>query len=128
MDMLAPFQCLRPHVTATTLRPWRRVAGAMLVMPGRVTMLGISRWVDKGGSDRTVQRLFSQAFPWAMRCWVFFRPHVHRPMVNMASHLQADVRQRDPDDRILDLKADGRGSSSVEETIKMLSEKPEPVL
>jgi hypothetical protein len=51
----------------------------MLVMPGRVTMLGISRWAGTGGSYRTVQRLFSQALPWAMLFWVFFRQHVHRP-------------------------------------------------
>jgi hypothetical protein len=30
-------------------------------------------------------------------------------MVNVADHLQADVRQRDPDDSLLDLKADCRG-------------------
>jgi len=30
-------------------------------------------------------------------------------MVNVASWLQADVRQRAPDSRILDLNADGRG-------------------
>jgi len=68
-----------PPVTATTLRPLSRVAWAMLVRPGRVTMLGISRWAGKGGSYRTVQRLFSQALPWAMLCWVFFRQPVHRP-------------------------------------------------
>jgi putative transposase len=51
----------------------------MLVMPGRVTMLGISRWAGKGGSYRTVQRLFSQALPWAMRFWVCFRQPVLRP-------------------------------------------------
>jgi putative transposase len=79
MDMLALFQCLCPHVTATTLRQLSRMAWAMLVMPGRVTMLGISRWAGKGGSYRTVQRFFSQALPWAMLFWVFFRQHVHRP-------------------------------------------------
>jgi putative transposase len=51
----------------------------MLVMPGRVTMLGLSRWAGKGGSDRTVQRVFSQALPGAMRYWGVFRQHVHRP-------------------------------------------------
>jgi len=79
MDMLARFQCLRPHVTATTLRQWSRMAWAMLVMPGRVTMLGISRWAGQGGRYRTVQRVFSQALPWAMLFWVFFRQPVHRP-------------------------------------------------
>ena len=51
----------------------------MLVMPGRVTMLGISRWAGQGGSSRTIQRLFSQALPWAMLFWVFFRQPIPRP-------------------------------------------------
>jgi hypothetical protein len=51
----------------------------MLVMTGRVTMLGISRWAGQGGSYRTVQRFFAQALPWAILFWVFFRQHVYRP-------------------------------------------------
>jgi putative transposase len=54
MDMLALFQCLRPYVTATTLRQLSRMTLALLLMPGRVTMLGISRWAGKGGSYRTI--------------------------------------------------------------------------
>ena len=49
-------------------------------------------------------------------------------MVNVAYRLRADVHARDPDYSVLDLKADCRGSKYVEETIKMLPEKPEPVL
>src|SRR5256714_2399912 len=49
-------------------------------------------------------------------------------MVNVAYRLRADVRQRAPDYNVLDLKADCRGSKYVEETIKMLPEKPEPIL
>ena len=79
MDMLARLQCLRPHVTGTTRRQWSRIAWAMLVRPGRVTRLGISRWAGKGGSYRTIPRVFSQALPWAMLCWVFFRQHVYHP-------------------------------------------------
>ena len=51
----------------------------MLVMTGRVTMLGFSRWAGKGGSFRPVQRFFSTVIPWATRFWVFFRQHVYRP-------------------------------------------------
>ena len=47
-------------------------------------------------------------------------------MVNVAYHLRADVHPRDPDYSVLDLKADCRGYKYVEETIKMLPEKPEP--
>jgi len=49
-------------------------------------------------------------------------------MVNVAYQLRLDVRQRAPDYSVLDLKADCRGYKYVEETIKMLPEKPEPVL
>jgi putative transposase len=78
MDILALCQCLHPHLTATTLRQFSRIAWAMLVMTGRVTMLGLSRWAGKGGSYRTVQRFFSQVLPWAMLFWVFFRQHIYR--------------------------------------------------
>jgi putative transposase len=79
MDIVALLQCLRPHVTTTTHRRLSRITLALLVMPGRITMLGISRWAGKGGSYRTVQRLFSTVLPWAMLFWVFFRQHVHCP-------------------------------------------------
>jgi putative transposase len=79
MDIVALLQCLRPHVTTTTHRRLSRLTLALLVMTGRITMLGISRWAGKGGSYRTVQRLFSTVLPWAMLCWVFFRQHVHCP-------------------------------------------------
>jgi putative transposase len=49
-------------------------------------------------------------------------------MVTVAYRLQADVRPRDPDDRILDLQADCRGYTYGEETIHMLPAQPEPVL
>jgi hypothetical protein len=51
----------------------------MLVMTGRGTMRGLTRWAGTGGSYRTVQRFFSQALPWAMLFWVFFRQHIHQP-------------------------------------------------
>jgi hypothetical protein len=49
------------------------------MMTGRITMLGISRWAGKGGSYRTVQRLFSTVLPWAMLFGVFFRHHLYCP-------------------------------------------------
>src|SRR5262249_21018823 len=49
-------------------------------------------------------------------------------MVNVAYCLRADSHPQDADYSVLDLKADCRGYKYVEETIKMLPEKPEPVL
>src|SRR6266849_9827277 len=76
VDIVALFHCFQPHVTATTLRQCSRIALAMLVMTGRVTMLGISRWTGKGGSYRTVQRFFATTLPWAALFWLFFRTHL----------------------------------------------------
>ena len=50
----------------------------MLAMTGRVTMLGISRWTEKGGSYRTVQRFFHTVIPWATMFWLFFQHHLYR--------------------------------------------------
>ena len=79
MDIGALLQCLRPHVTMTTHRRLSRITLALLMMTGRITMLGISRWAGSGGSYRTVQRLFSTVLPWAMLFWVFFRHHLYCP-------------------------------------------------
>jgi hypothetical protein len=54
--------------------------------------------------------------------------HLSWCMVKVASQLRTDGRQRAPDDRVLDLKADGRGDKDVEETINMLPEQPEPIV
>lgn len=56
-----------------------RIIPALLAMTGRVTMQGISRWAEKGGSYRTVQRFFHTVLPWATLFWLFFRQHLLRP-------------------------------------------------
>src|SRR5215471_13400488 len=78
MDIVALCQCLRPHITATTVRQLTRIILALLVIPGRVTMLGLSRWAGHGGSYRTIQRFFSTVLPWGTLLWVFFRHHLYR--------------------------------------------------
>jgi hypothetical protein len=48
----------------------------MLAMTGRVTMLGISRWTERGGSYRTIQRFFNSPIMWAKVNWFFIRHHL----------------------------------------------------
>lgn len=79
MDIVALLQCLQPYVPATTLRQCSRIVRALLVMTGRITMLGMSRWAGKGGSYRTIQRFFATVLPWGLLFWVFFRHHVYCP-------------------------------------------------
>ncbi len=79
IDIVACLQCTRPHMTATTVRRLSRIILALLAMTGRVTMLGLSRRADKGGSYRTVQRFFYTVIPRGMVFRAFFRHHVFNP-------------------------------------------------
>jgi len=63
-DILALLQSIESHVSKTTFRQMRHVIFGMLVITGRVTMLGLSRWTDKGGSYRTLQRFYHTVLPW----------------------------------------------------------------
>ena len=78
-DILSLLQCLAFQLDTTTLRHLSIVLTALLAMSGRVTMLGISRWAGKGGSYRTIQRLFATPLPWPALLWEFFRCHCWYP-------------------------------------------------
>jgi putative transposase len=49
-------------------------------------------------------------------------------MVNVSQVLLREFRQTNPESGILDLKASFRAAKYFEESIKMLPEKPEPIL
>jgi putative transposase len=78
-DIIAVLQCLDQCLSKTTLRQLERIVPAMLAMTGRVTMLGISRWTEQGGSYRTVQRFFNTVIAWSQVQWFFIRHHVLDP-------------------------------------------------
>lgn len=79
IEIIALLHCLNQCLDQRTTRQMERIIGAMLAMTGRVTMLGIARWADKGSSYRTVQRWFNTVLPWAQMSWLFFRTHLYRP-------------------------------------------------
>src|SRR5260370_8295753 len=79
LDIVVVFTWLREYVAPTTLRQLRRVTEAMLSMTGRVTMKGLSRWTDQGGSYRTVQRFFNTSISWCKLQWVLIRHHLLEP-------------------------------------------------
>ena len=79
MNILALLQPIQNSVSKTTLRQLSRIIVAMIAMTGRVTMLGLSRWTERGGSYRTVQRFFYTIIPWAQVFWTFFCVHLLDP-------------------------------------------------
>ena len=70
---------LTPVLPKTTCHQLHRIVVAMLAMTGRITQLGISRWTEKGGSYRTIQRFFHTEIDWLAVQWLFFTRFVYDP-------------------------------------------------
>ena len=49
-EILALLQNIAPVVSATILKQMSHVLYGMLISNGRITMLELSRWTEKGGS------------------------------------------------------------------------------
>ena len=69
-DIMMVLAGLSHGLNATTMRRLAVIVEAMLSMTGRVTMLGLSRWTESGGSYRTVQRFFNTAMAWNKIHWL----------------------------------------------------------
>ena len=78
MDIITLLHVLRQGLDTTTIQRLGVLVQAMLTMTGRITMLGLSRWAEKGGSYRTIQRFYNTAIPWGMTLWLFFKAHLYR--------------------------------------------------
>ena len=78
-NILALLQNIAPLLEPTTFRQLSQVLFGMLVASGRITMLGLSRWTEQGGSYRTIQRLYHRVLPWKAIHWLFFRKCLLKP-------------------------------------------------
>jgi putative transposase len=77
-EIIAILNTLSPHLTARPLKQMTLIIEAMLSMTGRVTMLGLSRWTEKGGSYRTVQRFFKDKIDWSALRWQLIKQHTKK--------------------------------------------------
>jgi putative transposase len=78
-EILALLQSIAPQLSKTTLRQMSQVIFGMLAASGRISMLGLSRWTEKGGSYRTIQRFYSSELPWKAIHWLFVRLKFLKP-------------------------------------------------
>lgn len=72
-EILALLEKIAALLDRRTLRQMSQVIFGMLGASGRVTMLGISRWTEKGGSYRTIQRFYHTVLSWPVLHWLFFK-------------------------------------------------------
>jgi len=68
-DVFTLLICLNPLLNTSTLRQLQIISQTIMMMTGRITMLNISRWAEKGCSYRTVQRFFAKDIPWGILNW-----------------------------------------------------------
>jgi len=72
-DILLILQCLNTCIDSSSLKRLKTIVPALLAIPGRVTMLSISRWAGEGGSYRSVQRFFNAIIDWKKAQWSLIR-------------------------------------------------------
>ena len=77
-EIVALLQSIAPVISTTTLRQLSQVVYGMLISNGRITMLELSRWTEKGGSYRTIQRLYHTPMLWLQIQWILFTSQLHR--------------------------------------------------
>ena len=78
-EIVSLFTVFSPHLSTATLRQFCEIVFAVLAMTGGVSMRNISRWTQKGGSYRTIQRFYNTLLPCGTLCWIFFRAHLFDP-------------------------------------------------
>src|SRR3972149_3542948 len=71
-EIVALLQNIAPIVSATILKQMSQVIYGMLISNGRLTMLEISRWTERGGSYRTIQRGYHSKLVWLQMMWILF--------------------------------------------------------
>lgn len=79
MEILTFFACFETLAPTTACRQLAIIAQAMLTMTGRITMLSISRWTQKGGRYRTINRFFATRLAWTEWLVRFFETHLFNP-------------------------------------------------
>jgi putative transposase len=75
-EIVALLQNIAPVVSATVLKQMSQVIYGLLISNGRITMLEISRWTERGGSYRTIQRWYHSKLLWLQVMWILFTSQV----------------------------------------------------
>jgi hypothetical protein len=73
LDIVPFLACFASSLPPAMFRQLACVVLAMLVIPGRITILGLSRWAPAGGSHRSLQRFFHSTLDWSHLHWLFVR-------------------------------------------------------
>lgn len=71
-EIVALLQNIAPVICPTVLKQMSHVIYGLLISTGRITMLELSRWTERGGSYRTIQRWYHSKILWLQVMWILF--------------------------------------------------------
>ena len=77
VEIVALLSCLSPLLPQSIRRQLSHIVFGMVCMTGRVTMLGVSRWTEQGGSYRSVERGYNAKIDWGSVHWQLFKSHLY---------------------------------------------------
>jgi len=78
-EIITLIDCLSVELTKKKeLNHFRIIIHAILTMNNRITMKGLSRWSDKGGSYSTINRFFHTKFDWLKINWVIIKTYLKK--------------------------------------------------
>jgi hypothetical protein len=75
-EIIALLNCIFPIIKPKEQKQLQIIIEALLSMRGRITMLGLSRWSQKGASYRTMIRFFHSTLDWGTINWLFIKTHL----------------------------------------------------
>jgi putative transposase len=75
-EIIALLSYLETSLSHTMMNQLRQIVWGMLCIPNRVTMRGLARWTEKGGSYRTLQRFYQSSMDWTLIHWLFIKKWV----------------------------------------------------
>jgi len=77
-EIITLLNCITPIIEKTKQKQLQIIIQSLLSMRGRITMLGLSRWSEKGGSYSTIERFFNSKINWEEINWRFIKRHLRK--------------------------------------------------
>jgi len=68
--------CVKPILKTKHFNQLKIIIHALLIIKGRITMLGLSRWSNKGGSYSSIRRFFNANINWLSINWIIIKSHL----------------------------------------------------
>ena len=75
-EIITLLNCILPVIKPKEQKQLQIIIEALLSMRGCIIMLGLSRWIKKGGSYRTMIRFFHSTLDWGTTNWLFIKKHL----------------------------------------------------